>query len=443
MVSRLVYLERLFLEGRALMTWRLICVLALCATTAMGAPKRVVVAGPAGLVRAVETSLGKSATVIRQSALPGEPPSKTLVEIARSANAGAVVVIADRNGSAAIDVFNGADGAALTHIDVRFSKKTGLRSIPKAPLGQLQRAIASGKAPGAVVPERVADVPVKREPVATPPKPVEREVITGTSNRVEPEPDVGVVADGSPPATTEGSREIVKAEVGGRTFQRSLSWRDDLFQRMPAYQLPLGPAVTVDAEFYPLALVTKGALAGLGLTGTFEQSIGIASTDADMQRYATTAQRFRAGLLFALPVDRFTFTAQGGWSMQSFTFSSTSSAMVARVNIPNVRYGAVRAGLKIGVQIVGPISFELGGAYQAVLSSGEIGSASFFKNATVGGADMTAAVSWRIIKNVEAKLGAEYQRYWFSLNPQPGDPWIAGGALDEYKSLRLSLAWVL
>jgi hypothetical protein len=116
---------------------------------------------------------------------------------------------------------------------------------------------------------------------------------------------------------------------------------------------------------------------------------------------------------------------------------------VARVNIPNVRYGAIRAGLTGAVEIIKPLSVELGLAYQGVLSSGEIGSATYFQHAQVGGADFTLSVAYRIIPNLEARLTAEYQRYWFTLNPNPGDPWIAGGALDEYKSVRVTVAWVL
>ncbi|MBL9016862.1 MAG: hypothetical protein JNL83_21925, partial [Myxococcales bacterium] len=32
--------------------------------------------------------------------------------------------------------------------------------------------------------------------------------------------------------------------------------------------------------------------------------------------------------------------------------------------------------------------------------------------------------------DVQARL--DLRRYFFAMNPEPGDPWIAGGATDQY-----------
>jgi len=34
----------------------------------------------------------------------------------------------------------------------------------------------------------------------------------------------------------------------------------------------------------------------------------------------------------------------------------------------------------------------------------------------------------------------DYRRYFYAMNPKPGDPLIAGGALDEYVTLTAALA---
>ncbi len=413
-------------------------------TSALGAaPRHVIVAGPAAAVRVVETSLGKTVAVTRQAPLPPDVATKTLVELGRSVSAVAVVVVAEVTGQVSIDVFNAADGAPLGHLEVRTTRKAPFKAVPKAQLAQLQKAIAAGK----VAPPPKVDKPA--EVVKTPPPPDK----TGTESGAK-DPGTGstggtnaVASDhAAPTSTTDRQAELVKVSAGVRAFNRSLTWKDDLFNRMPKYLLPMGPAIAVEAEFFPLALVTKGALAGLGVEGAFEDAVGISSTDKTTGAiYTTSAMRFRAGAVFAAPIDRFTLSGHAGWSMQSYGFSATStgSTPVQRVNIPNVRYGTVRAGVGAGVSIIKPLTVEVGAAYQLVLSSGEIGSASYFKNAQVGGADFTVSVAYRIIPNLEARLTGEYQRYWYSLKPNPGDPWIVGGALDEYTSVRVTLAWVL
>jgi hypothetical protein len=426
------------------MTLRTLSLSLVMATTAVAAaPKHVVIAGPAAASKVVEASLGKSAVVTRQSPLPSDVPTRTLVELGRSVSAVAIVVVAEAPGAVSIDVFNAADGAPLGHVEVRTSKKAPFKTVPKALLAQVQKAISQGKvAPAPKAPEKTPEVVVK-----TTPPPDDKTTTPVKTGQATTGGTTSVISDGS----TEGPKperesEIVKVSAGLRTFNRSLTWNDDLFGRMPKYVLPAGPAIAVDAEFFPLALVTHGALSHLGVEGAFEQAVGISSTDKTTgDLYTTSSMRFRAGALFALPIDRFTLGAHAGWSMQSFGFSATStgSAPVARVNIPNVRYGAIRAGLTGAVEIIKPLSVELGLAYQGVLSSGEIGSATYFQHAQVGGADFTLSVAYRIIPNLEARLTAEYQRYWFTLNPNPGDPWIAGGALDEYKSVRVTVAWVL
>jgi hypothetical protein len=253
-----------------------------------------------------------------------------------------------------------------------------------------------------------------------------------------------LLASTSTPAANDAldAAPWVRIELGARVFQRSLSWRDDVLKQLPSYQLPLGPAATLDVELYPLAHLTQSALTGLGVVSSFEQSLGINSKGPDGEAYETTAMRFRVGAQFVLPFSRLSLRATAGWSMRSFGLSSVSVTGVPKVNLPNVRYGAVRAGLGLGLRLAGPLSFELGAAYQFVLDEGELSSAAYFARAKAAGADFTVAFRLRVLTNVELSLGAEYERFWVSLYPEPGDPWVAGGALDDYRSLTLRLGWV-
>jgi hypothetical protein len=74
------------------------------------------------------------------------------------------------------------------------------------------------------------------------------------------------------------------------------------------------------------------------------------------------------------------------------------------------------------------------------LSSGYV--AGHFPHATVGGMDVGAGVRVSLPRNFALSLSGQYQRYFYDLRPQPGDPYIAGGALDEFAVGELALAYV-
>jgi hypothetical protein len=48
----------------------------------------------------------------------------------------------------------------------------------------------------------------------------------------------------------------------------------------------------------------------------------------------------------------------------------------------------------------------------------------------IGGLDTSAGFTFALQRALELRLTGEYSRLWSTLNPEPGDPFIAGGALD-------------
>ena len=57
--------------------------------------------------------------------------------------------------------------------------------------------------------------------------------------------------------------------------------------------------------------------------------------------------------------------------------------------------------------------------------------------------DAWLAVSFAVLKNVEIKAGIDYTRFGYKMNPKPLDPYIAGGALDDYKGMSVALSYML
>ena len=62
--------------------------------------------------------------------------------------------------------------------------------------------------------------------------------------------------------------------------------------------------------------------------------------------------------------------------------------------------------------------------------------------------ETAAEVAWRlrfaqmlIASGFEARLTAHYTRYFYAFDPVPGDPHVAGGAVDELLGLGIGVAY--
>ena len=81
-------------------------------------------------------------------------------------------------------------------------------------------------------------------------------------------------------------------------------------------------------------------------------------------------------------------------------------------------------------------------AFRGVYSVGGIGTNLWFPEATANGMDTGLLLGFALPKGFEIRLGMDYRRYGFDLNPQPPDPpYVAGGALDQYLGFSFGVAW--
>jgi hypothetical protein len=89
---------------------------------------------------------------------------------------------------------------------------------------------------------------------------------------------------------------------------------------------------------------------------------------------------------------------------------------------------------------LGSLALLAAADYLDVTSTGEIGSAARFPRLSVGGVEGKLGMALSLFSPWEARIIFDYRRYFYSFNPQPGDPYIAGGALDEYFTVTAGLA---
>jgi hypothetical protein len=81
-------------------------------------------------------------------------------------------------------------------------------------------------------------------------------------------------------------------------------------------------------------------------------------------------------------------------------------------------------------------------AFRGVFSVGGIGTAQWFPEAKANGMDAGLMLGYALPLGFEIRIGGDYRRYWFDLNPVPPDPpYVAGGALDQYWGASIGVAW--
>jgi hypothetical protein len=143
-----------------------------------------------------------------------------------------------------------------------------------------------------------------------------------------------------------------------------------------------------------------------------------------------------------IPLDKIELGGVIGFGQHSFGLSNEKDL---DPDVPDVVYNFVRIGPDLRWNFVGPFTLQLGAAFLAGLSSGEISDKAWFPHTSGNGleAEVGVALALSRVLSLEAAFG--WQRYFMSLNPDPKDPGVvgtkrvAGGALDEYFSTRMGV----
>lgn len=428
----------------------------LIATAAFAAPKpKVIVDAPNPIKALITKALKKKFTpVAPKGNIPDDPGAAAVKQAVREAGAVALVTAKLEGGVWSVMALNGADGSPLEQFKFKAPPpKKPLKVLPKGTDKRLESALSKARAPAKedvkkedpkedpkkedpkkedpVETTKKTD-PKKTDPTKPPPPPKEEEPVVVKKD--EPEPSRASDSSPQPVALNIG--------IGAKLFGRRFFYKDDIFQALSKYTLPVGPALQLEADWYPGAHFTKGVATMIGLSLGFNYALGISSVANDGTRYGTSAVRFRIGLIGRIPIGPLEIQPQFGWVLQNFNIASGAMG-ASKPNIPDVRYSNLRAGLGLKVSLIGPVFMTAGFAYQAPLSTGEISSTNYFPRLKAGGLDANGGFGVWLVNRVEIRLGVEYIRYWYSMNPEPGDNSVAGGALDDSFGGSLMLAFTL
>lgn len=246
--------------------------------------------------------------------------------------------------------------------------------------------------------------------------------------------------DASPPQDAAPRPVALDASLGARLTHRALRWSDNLFGEQRDYTAPVAPYLTADVQWFPAAHVTASWPAHVGVYASGAFAVGVDSTDSRGRAFDTTAYEVRAGLLGRLPLGLHALTAGVGYERRSFVVAPVEAlADPDDPGVAGVTYDSLALDLDARLRASRRVSLSLGATGALPLRFGDLADR-LFSGASGASIELRGGVAWVADAGVELRAIASYRRYFLAMNPAPGDRWIAGGLVDEFASLTLSVA---
>jgi hypothetical protein len=238
----------------------------------------------------------------------------------------------------------------------------------------------------------------------------------------------------------------IELESGVGLFSRRLSFNDDIFSRLDAFEIVGAPKLHAAFAWYPLRHFTSELYAHVGIGAEIETAVLVSSSRGEEQSdIDTAAYAWAFDFRYELPIDMIRLRATLGYGEERFNVDpgpamphgTPLSSMIS------LFYRYLRPSIAGQFFVADPVSFGASFGWRSVLSAGGIDASRGFPASNGGGFDASLSVSLHPAWYIELRLRAEYHRYFFSFDPQPGDYYVVGGALDEWASLGLDVVVAL
>lgn len=252
------------------------------------------------------------------------------------------------------------------------------------------------------------------------------------------------VADVAPP-TVSGAREGddagMRLRVQAGVVRRSLSFTQDLYQRMRQQALTL-PAYRLDGAVFPLLGITPFG-ARVGLVAGYERAFGGSVQDRDFRAsYDVEYWEWYGGVRVAHPL-------RGNLLGFELAAGRLASGLAGDqgAGTPDVRYTYVRTGLDFTLRR-GPFEATLAGAFRVPLGYGEISDVDWFPRVGGYGVEGGLTLRYALSSRLSGEISGSARRFLLEMNPAPEDAAagiseVVGGATDDYLSCYVGLRFAL
>jgi hypothetical protein len=344
--------------------------------------------------------------------------ASAVADAAKSLGVNVIITGKVGKGGLKLKVMNGADGSVIEEAEVKGAGGKLKGNIAKSGVSAVAGAIDSAKVEEPKEEEKPAEE-APEEPAA------------------EASAEVSVAPSGeglSPFDATAGLRPT------HRTFEFHQTLADvrpgQGFYQLLKYELPLGPALFINVNWYPGSHFTTGAAEWIGLTGGFERGFATKSVyregdKENEQTLTTNTQNWYIGGRFRLPLGAHQLGLQGTFGQHSFILEGDTALPL----IPDVKYTNIRVGLD-GTFRFGDFMAGAHVAKRFVTDTGTMQTV-WFPNVKTDSLEAGVMVGYRLASMLDLVAGFDWLRYAFNFNPVPQrgpnqESFVAGGAVDEY-----------
>lgn len=354
-----------------------------------------------------------------------KPSAKAKAVAEAAAGLGVNVVITGKvgKGGLKLKVLNGADGKLIDDVEIKGAGGKLKGNIEKS--GASSVAAAVGKAKG---------VEEKKKPKEEEPTPEEEKP-------EEEKPSETVSADTSNAGDAKGLSPL-DITAGLRPMHRTFEFNDTPYP-MLRYELPLGPLLFIDVNWFPGSHFTEGPGEWIGLTAGFEKGFATQSIANEGKpgevTLKTDQQQFYVGGRFRLPLGAHMAGLTATYGQHKFNLAGDDGpctdppSTLACPKIPDVNYSYVKVGLD-GMFQFGDFMAGARIGKRIVLSPGTI-KPLWFPEVKTQSLEAGITVGYRLVSMLDLVAGFDWLRYGFDFNPVPKrTAYVAGGAVDEYLS---------
>ena len=246
--------------------------------------------------------------------------------------------------------------------------------------------------------------------------------------------DTPVSADAASAVTPPGVRgqPLVSIEVGGNFLNRDLSYTPTDQTGLRTYSASVIGLLYLGLEVFPFAK-SGGFLAGLGLFGSYQFSIGLKSQTDGGQQESTSFNMLAAGIEARIrPIKYSDFALVIPVAFRTYNFTVTNAA--AFTGLPDQNMLGVSAGLKLEIPIGSWFLILIGGDYvfwfqkhQLIGNSNPV----YFTSGNAGAFEAELGFGFYIVGPLSLRLVGEYSNTSYSFNPDPSGTYNATGASDR------------
>lgn len=396
--------------------------------------KRVAVVGSAkfGVAARVRKALARRVELV---AVDTRPRSRRAVQaLAREHRLDAVLTVAvatwrwprrgrrsKRYGRATLTLRDGKTGRVLARFELQRRSRALARATARRTWRKLRRGLRKARRPAAARRVARAEPPPPPRRVEPEPKPRRRAVVDNPDTTSAGSADTGLTAVARS-APRRGGRPAVSLGVDGRAFLRQFRYNDDLFDTLRTYDIS-APAVGITATYRPFASTPWFAL-----RGELELAVGVdGSRTEDGMQYDTSSSEWS----LTTRLDKRLGSATIGLDLAV----GEHRFKVGGALIPDVTYRWARGGLAYSHALSGRVSVDAAAGYRYLISAGQLTEDMWFPRATGAGIDAELGARVRASDAITLFARADVRRYFFAMNPEPGDAQVAGGAIDQYMAV--------